>query len=102
MLADERERIALVIRHHEVRLRSLDLQLAPPVNLLHLVHPLEAEDNAPLTLDPAIDQPSAQAFQALAVAAAQVSVQLGASAPACRDTENIGVLGGPIGRARAT
>jgi hypothetical protein len=44
-----------VIRQHELRLRSFDPQLPSPVDLIHLVHPLEAEADSSLTLDPAID-----------------------------------------------
>lgn len=54
-LADEGERIALVIRQHEAGLRSLDLQFPSPVYLVHLVHPLEAEADPALALDLAID-----------------------------------------------
>jgi len=46
-----------VIRQHEVHLRSLDPQLLPPVNLVQLVHPREADADSARALDLALLQP---------------------------------------------
>jgi len=55
LLTDEGERIALVIRQHEARLGSFNLQSPSPVHRIHRVHPLEAEADSPLAFQVAVD-----------------------------------------------
>src|SRR5215831_1195211 len=54
-LADEGERIALMVLQNKLDLGIIDLQSAPPVHLVHLIHSFKAKRDPMLALDRTID-----------------------------------------------